>query len=73
MDRIIFAEREKEIFKQQKKEEKLWETGMALLFKDAGDDMETRWQAERRMRYEYLQKFRDAGGRFDITFIIEDK
>jgi hypothetical protein len=45
---------------------------MALLFKDAGDELETRWQAERRMRYDYLQKFRDAGGRFDIKYIIED-
>lgn len=34
---------------------------------------ETKSQTERRLRYEYLQAFRDAGGRFDISVILEHK
>jgi hypothetical protein len=40
---------------------------------DGGKDHETRWEAERRRRYEYLKKFRDGGGRFDIAKIVDPK
>jgi hypothetical protein len=40
---------------------------------DDGKSHETRWEKERKRRYEYLQKFRDGGGRFDISKIINPK
>jgi len=41
--------------------------------KDAGKSHESRWDQERRRRYEYIQKFRDGGGRFDLHNIVNPK
>ena len=37
------------------------------------DGEETRIQTERKIRYLYLEKFRNKGGRFDISHILKSK